>query len=78
MADLHQFALVRIRCLLKSIETYDGWGVNQRPPQVGDVGTLLDILNAPNLTARYVVESSGSDGASVWLSDFAADELESF
>jgi uncharacterized protein (DUF3820 family) len=76
VAGLRQFGLVRIRRLLQPPETYDAWKVNQRPPQVGDVGTLLDILQSLGLPDRYVVESSGADGVSVWLGDFAAEELE--
>lgn len=78
MLGLEQYGLVRIRQLLQPLTEYNGWRVNQRPPQVGDVGTLLDILHAPGLPERYVVESSGSDGRTVWLGDFAADELEPF
>ena len=77
VAGLEQYGLVRIRQLLRPVAEYDGWRVNQRPPQVGDVGTLLDILNASGLPDRYVVESSGGDGITVWLGDFAAEELES-
>jgi hypothetical protein len=76
MERLKQYGLVRVRQLLQAAVEYDGWRVNQRPPQVGDVGTLLDILNAPGLPDRYVVESSGADGITVWLGDFAAEELE--
>ena len=76
MDSLRQYGLVRIRQLLQPPTEYDGWRVNQRPPAVGDVGTLLDILTAPGLPDRYVVESSGPDGVAVWLGDFAAEELE--
>jgi len=76
MERLKQYGLVRIRQLLQPAVEYDGWRVNQRPPQVGDVGTLLDILHAPGLPDRYVVESSGADGITVWHGDFAAEELE--
>src|SRR5262249_15093549 len=76
MERLKQYGLVRVRQLLQPAVEYDGWRVNQRPPQLGDVGSLLDILNAPGLPDRYVVESSGADGITVWLGDFAAEELE--
>ena len=73
---LQQYELVRIRQLLQPAADYDGWHVNQRPPQVSDVGTLLDILHAPGLPDRYVVESCDADGVTAWLGDFAAEELE--
>jgi hypothetical protein len=76
VASLEQYKLVRIRQLLQPATEYDGWRANQRPPQVGDVGTLLDILHATGLPDRYVVESSGADGITVWLGDFVAEELE--
>ena len=56
-------------------ESYDGWRINQRPPRVGDVGTIVEILQAPGLSDRYVVETSGPDGITVWLGDFQAEEL---
>ena len=70
------YGLVRIRELLQPGAEYDGWRVNQRPPKVGDVGTLLDILHAPGLPDRYVVESSGADGVTVWIGDLAGEALE--
>jgi hypothetical protein len=45
-------------------------------PAVGDVGTLLDVLIAPGVADRYIVESSDGNGTTVWLGDFLADELE--
>ena len=73
---LRQYGLVRVRRLLSAAETYDGWRVNQRPPRVGGVGTLLDALTAPGHPDRYVVECSREDGVSVWLADFLAAEIE--
>ena len=76
MASLEQYELVRIRQLLQPAAEYDGWCINQRAPQVGDVGTLLDILHAAGVPDRYVVESSDADGVTLWLGGFAAEELE--
>ncbi len=72
-----RYSLVRVRQLLRPFEHYDGWGFNQHPPRVGEVGTLLDILQAPGLPDGYVVECSNPDGTSAWLGTFAAEELES-
>ena len=50
---------------------------NSGAPSVGDVGTLLEVLHAPGLDNRYVVECvHDTDGTTVWLSDFSEDELE--
>jgi hypothetical protein len=77
MGQFRQYAVVRITNLLRDAAHYNGWGVNQRSPAVGDIGTIVDILHAPGCAESYVVESSGANGVSVWLGDFLADELES-
>ena len=74
--QLAQYQLVRVRSLRHDPAHYDGWNVNQRPPAVGDVGTIVDIFRAPGVPENYVVESSGPDGVSIWLGDFLAEELE--
>lgn len=73
---LEQYDLVRVRRLLKSPDAYNGWGINARPPRVGDAGTIVEILHADGLPDNYVVESFGKDGATEWLADFSAEELE--
>ena len=72
-----EYSLVRVQQLLRSPDHYDGWRINQRLPQVGDVGYIIDILQVPGLPESYVVECSGSDGVDIWLGDFSAEELES-
>lgn len=76
MTEMRVYREVRIRRLLRQADAYDGWGFNQRAPRVGEVGTLIDFLKAPGAETRYVVELSGPDGATIWLGDFAAEELE--
>jgi hypothetical protein len=71
-----QYGLVRVVRLLQPLDEYDGWRVNQRPPQIGDVGCLIDTLEAPGWPNKYVVELSGSDGCDIWLADFFAEEIE--
>ena len=73
---LTQYGLVRIIRLLHPAEHYDGWGFNRRPPAIGDLGTIVDILDIPGLPIDYIVESSAADGITIWLGDFAAAELE--
>ena len=72
------YTQVRIRRLLGPPDSYDPWRLNQRPPQVGDVGWCVDLLQAPGLPDHYVVELCGPDGAAVWLAEFVAEELEAF
>ncbi len=76
MSALEQYSRVRVVRLRHSPEKYDGWRLNRRSPQVGDIGTVVDILHAPNRPDDYIVESSGPDGITTWLGDFDADELE--
>jgi hypothetical protein len=73
---LKEYEMVRVRQLLRAAEEYDGWRFNQRPPRVGDVGYIVDVLHADGVPDNYVVESSGPDGITVWLGDFSEDELE--
>jgi hypothetical protein len=74
---LNFFARVRVCKLTQEKESYDGWEINQRPPQVGDIGCLMDILHAPDLPDRFVVEMSDpSNGTVIWLSEFYREELE--
>jgi hypothetical protein len=73
---LKEYEMVRVRQLLRAPEEYDGWGFNQRSPRVGDVGCIVDILQAAGLPDGYVVESSGPDGITIWLGIFLAEELE--
>ena len=76
MSRLIQYETVRVRKILHPEDDYDGWKLNKRKPQVGDTGTLIDILSAPNLPLRYVVESSGADGVTIFLSEFEEYEIE--
>ena len=75
---LKQYEVVKVRQLLRAPEEYDGWGVNQRPPRVGDVGCIVEILGAVGLPDNYVVESVSTDGMTIWLGDFMAGELEPY
>lgn len=77
MDQLKQYHLARIVQLLLPPEVYDGWRINRRPPQIGDAGTIVEILQAPGLSHKYILESSASDGTTIWLGDFDAEEIES-
>jgi hypothetical protein len=77
VAELKEYTQVKVVKLLHSPEHYDGWKLNKRPPRVGDIGYLIDILTAPNYPHSYIVESSNPDnGVTVWMGDFQAEELE--
>lgn len=59
--------------LSQPLEGYNGWGMNQRLPKVGDRGTIIDILKADHLPDKYVVEHESSQPE--WLAEFWEDEL---
>jgi hypothetical protein len=76
MTHFAQNQVVRVARLLHALEQYDGWKQNQRPPRVGDTGTIVDVLGAPGVAMEYVVESLDADGATLWLGTFETEELE--
>ncbi len=77
-ALFQQYSMVRVSRLMRPPEDYDGWGVNQQPPRLGDVGTVVEILEAAGYPHKYVVEAADPNGATVWLAEFYAEELEPF
>lgn len=49
----------------------------ERPPQVGDIGTVVDISERLGGVGRhYTVALTHEDARPVWLAVFAAHELE--
>ena len=76
MAPLNEYSIVRVKALLHEASYYDGWKVNQRSPEVGDIGTVVDIIQVTSGGDSYVVESTASDGSTTWLGDFTAEEIE--
>jgi hypothetical protein len=76
MTPLKFYDVVRVIKVVRPVEDYDGWRINQRGPQVGDIGVFIELLQAPNLPDHYVVECSGSDGITIWLGEFLIDEIE--
>ena len=74
--DLKPYVVVKVRQLTQVPEAYNGWKLNQRHPQVGDVGTLVDVLTGFSMPSKYVVESCAADGLTIWLADFFKEELE--
>jgi hypothetical protein len=46
-----------------------------RPPELGDIGTVVEIVEGPDVGRRCVVEAVDRHGAVVWLADFDEGEL---
>ncbi len=65
--------------LVTSLRTHDrpvhGSTGFVRQPQVGDYGTVVEILGE-GLGMVYIVECVDKAGMTVWLGDFHGDELE--
>lgn len=70
------YSRVRVRQLVGSADDYDSWKMNRIPPAVGDIGYLIDVLDAPGLPSKFVVEKSDSEGVTLWLADFLQEELQ--
>ncbi len=76
MPTLKNYDLVRIRQIVQSAESFNGWGVNCRLPAIGDCGVLLDQLVAPGVPDKYIVEMVDPDGTTIWLDTFLVEELD--
>jgi len=53
MAELKEYSTVRIVKMTRLPNEFDDWGMNQRDPQIGDTGMLIDVLHAPILPDKY-------------------------
>ena len=50
-----------------------GGPCNSRVPQIGDIATNIEVYENPS---GYELECSDSDGITVWLLAFGADEID--
>ncbi len=73
--EFTQYEVVQVSKLLKAPDAYEGWSRNRRPPQIGDIGTIVEVLKAEGIRDCYVVESVDQDGFTIWLCDFDKSEL---
>ncbi len=62
--------------LFRRTNEYNDWDVNQCNPQTSDIGTLIDVLRAPNLPDKYVEANAGNDGIPIWMREFLAEGIE--
>lgn len=78
MTPLREFDVVRVVELRRVSDEHERWGPNRRSPRAGDVGAIVQVLEAPDGSVRYVVQclSSTGDGSTDWISEFGRDELE--
>ena len=72
-----EYDRVRITSLTGAATDHLILSTSERPPQVGDIGTVVDIAERLGGTGRhYTVELTHDDARCVWLAVFAAHELE--
>jgi len=77
MQDFAELSVVRVRMLdraagAKPLTSDD----NRRAPAIGDIGTVVEVLRAPGRPPVYLVECCDAAGATVWLCECLAQELE--
>ncbi|MDB4992722.1 MAG: hypothetical protein JWM74_154 [Myxococcaceae bacterium] len=78
MPNFIHYETVRVTQLTAPAASYDGWKVNLRPPNVGDVGVVVEVLQAAGAPERFVVECMDEQsGETLWLSELDATELAS-
>jgi hypothetical protein len=75
MDQLREFDVVRVARLERVGRQFRGTDTVMRPPQVGDMGTIVGEPGAHDAGA-VTVEMVDGDGMTVWLADFARHELE--
>ncbi len=71
-----EYDVVKVVRLLTDSRRIDGTESIMRQPQVGDVGTIVYVLDDSGDESKYIVESVNQDGMTVWLADFNHSELE--
>ena len=77
MRTIAEHDTVRIIALTGSAEDHLVIATSERPPRVGDVGTVVDITDRLGGVGRhYTVQLSHADDRPIWLAVFAKHELE--
>lgn len=65
--------VVRIIDLREGEREFSGSEGVSRAPRVGDIGTIVHTLKPGE---AYIVECVDSEGWTIWVADFLAEELE--
>lgn len=69
---MNQYDVVEIQEIIQASE-FKADSFNQRPPQVGDKATIIEIYQAPTLA--YELECSDSNGITLWLQIVTTNEM---
>jgi hypothetical protein len=68
--------VVKIIKLLESERHFDGSPSVMRPPEKGDIGTIVEVFQTSQKVA-YCVECVDNEGCTIWLADFLPEEIQS-
>jgi hypothetical protein len=76
-----EISVVRVKQLLTENRHFQGSGEEvERPPQVGDTGTIVSVYTTPGQVPAYEVEcvmdTGKFAGHTIWLATFTHAELD--
>ena len=73
---LREYDVVRVARLNSADRGFEGTESVRRAPRVGDQATICELYAPNDPNASVAVEMVDGEGMTVWLADFAPDELE--
>ena len=74
--SLREYDSVRIVHVSPDLGSHRVWEGSARPPQVGDVGSVIQLRQERLRAPRYLVECVTPDGRTLWMAEFDQTELE--
>lgn len=77
MDRLIEFDVVRIVALVGSAESHLAVSGADRPPQVGHLGTVIQLVptNDPDDPATHYLVQCGDGSRRIWIAEFGREEL---
>jgi hypothetical protein len=61
---------------LSGNRSYYGDKSVKRSPRIGEVGTIVHLVEKEGVVIGGVVEKTDAQGLTIWMADFAAEELK--
>lgn len=72
---IQELDTVEVIHLSSELADHQIWDGSIRPPQVGDLGTVIDLHGNGSQHTEYRVENVDSAGRTLWMATFRATEL---
>jgi hypothetical protein len=72
---MNELDTVRVVQLLTPNRVFDGTESIRRAPRPGDQGAVVHVHHQNSVPVLYTVEAVDPDGHTLWLADFAPEEL---